>query len=116
MQTKYKDETYVFYDYANQVWGNIKTTANNLECWWVWIPRYAYLITESQNENSSNKLTETNVLFVDIDNNPMDTTKFGNTLPSIYTVHPAFDPSGEDGSKNLKGIWMSKYEPSWVQE
>ena len=102
-----------WYDYANQKWANIKTYNNSLECWWVWIPRYAYLITESQPEAAANKITETNIIFIDLDNKPIDKEKFGDTLPEGYIVHPAFTPSGSDGSKNLKGIWMSKYEPSW---
>ena len=94
-----------WYDYTKQKWANIKTEANGLECWWVWIPRYAYQMTKG--------ITEANVLFIDLDNKPMDKGKYGNTLPQIYTVSPAFTPSGSDGSKNLKGIWMSKYEASW---
>lgn len=121
-QTINPTETYVFYDYANQVWGNVKTMANNLECWWVWIPRYAYVLTESQQEALSNKLTETNIVFTDTTNKPMDTSKFGNTLPSIYTPHPAFTEKETNSNneevivKELQGIWMSKFEPSWVAE
>ena len=31
-----------WYDYNNGQWANIKTTANGLEAYWVWIPRFAY--------------------------------------------------------------------------
>ena len=96
-----------WYDYQNKVWANIKTNSNGLEAWWVWIPRYAYKITEN--------ITEANIIFVDLDDKPMDKAQFGDSLPEGYIVHPAFKPSGTDGSKNLKGIWMSKYEPSWVE-
>ena len=96
-----------WYDYQNKVWANVKTNANGLEAWWVWIPRYAYKITEN--------ITEANIIFVDLDDKPMDKAQFGDSLPAGYIVHPAFKPSGTDGSKNLKGIWMSKYEPSWVE-
>ena len=96
-----------WYDYQNKVWANVKTNANGLEAWWVWIPRYAYKITEN--------ITEANIIFVDLDDKPMDKAQFGDSLPEGYIVHPAFKPSGTDGSKNLKGIWMSKYEPSWVE-
>ena len=95
-----------WYDYQNKVWANVKTNANGLEAWWVWIPRYAYKITEN--------ITEANIIFVDLDDKPIDKAQFGDSLPEGYIVHPAFKPSGTDGSKNLKGIWMSKYEPSWV--
>ena len=94
-------KTYVLDDYQNKVWANIKTTGTKLEAWWVWIPRYAYNI-EDKNMN---------IIFVDLNNKPIG-TRYGDTLPDGYTVHSAFTPSGEDGSKNLQGIWMSKYEPS----
>ena len=81
-----------WFDYKKQVWANIKVVNpnNNLETWWVWIPRYAYNITGNS----------TSIIFVDTNNNPLT----GGTLPTNYTVHPAF----EDGKK---GIWVSKYEP-----
>ena len=83
-----------WFDYEHQVWANIKTEAYGVECWWVWIPRYAYKISSS--------ITE--VIFVDIENKPLS----GDELPEGYIVHPAF----EDGKK---GIWASKYEVSKVQ-
>lgn len=82
-----------WFDYEKQIWANIKTVANGVESWWVWIPRYAYNITG----------TETSIIFVDIANNPLT----GEKLPSNYTVHPAF-------GNNLKGIWVSKYEVSYT--
>ncbi len=97
-----------WYDYKNRIWANIKTDANGLECWWVWIPRYAYKIVDG--------ITEASIIFVDLDNKPIDKETYGDKLPEGYIVHPAFTPSGSDGSKNLKGIWMSKYEPSNKKE
>ena len=93
-----------WYSYPNKVWANIKTTGNGLEAWWVWIPRYAYSINEATKEIE--------IIFIDLDNKPMEKELYGDTLPENFIVHPAFMPSGEDGSKNLKGIWMSKYESS----
>ena len=98
-----------WYDYRNKIWANIKTYANNLECWWVWQPRYAYYISETNNE--------TDVIFIDLNNKPVDTETYGNELPEGYTVHPGFTIEDENGNtKQLKGIWMSKYEPSWVND
>ena len=81
-----------WFDYNNQIWANIKVvnTVDNLESWWVWIPRYAYNITGNS----------TSIVFIDLQDKPLD----GSTLPSNYTVHPAFE-------NNKKGIWVSKYEP-----
>ena len=97
-----------WYDYQNKIWANIKTTGNGLEAWWVWIPRYAYYVNEASKE--------VEIIFIDLDNKPFEKELYGDTLPENFTVHPAFTPSGEDGSKNLKGIWMSKYESSNVSD
>ena len=102
------NNTNTWYDYKNNVWANVKTYGNGLEAWWVWIPRYAYKITEG--------ITEVNIIFVDLNNKPIDKQSYGEELPEGYAVHPAFTPSGEDGSKNLKGIWMSKYDPNWTDD
>ena len=82
-----------WFDYENRIWANIKTTANGVEAWWVWIPRYAYNVTG----------TVTQVMFVDTANNPLS----GESLPSNYVVHPAFQ-------NDLTGIWASKYETSQI--
>ena len=92
-----------WYDYENQIWANIKVvndqgtenTDDDLESWWVWIPRYAY----------KNNGSETDVIFVDTENEPMD----GNKLPSGYAVGSAFE------GNNKTGIWISKYEPQSIE-
>ena len=102
----YEGETYTFYDYKNKIWANVKTTANDLECWWVWQPRYAYIISKLGHE--------TDVVFVNLDNTPVDKASYGNTLKPGMTVHPGFTVTDENGNKKeLKGIWMSKYSASW---
>ena len=87
-------ETYVLYDYSKNIWANIKVVTNELETWWVWIPRYAY--------NESGTTTETDVIFVDINNNPLD----GSKLPEGYALAGSFK------NNQKKGIWGSKYEPA----
>ena len=80
-----------WFNYEKQIWANIKTISNGVECWWVWIPRYAYKIEGNT----------TSVIFIDTKNRPLT----GEILPNGYIVHPAFN----DGKK---GIWASKYEIS----
>ena len=92
---------YYFYNYTNKIWANVKCSGNNLISYWVWIPRYAYKLESGQ----------ASVIFVDSNNKPLDTEKFGDTLPDGYTLHSAFKQ--DDG---LDGIWFSKYEPSKVEE
>ena len=94
-----------WYDYSKKAWANVKTNANGLECWWVWIPRYAYCINQG--------VGEMDIIFIDLNNKPIDTVNCGNTLPDNFIVHPAFTVTNSNGTvRELKGIWMSKYEPS----
>ena len=95
------NENNKWYDYNNKIWANIKTVNNGQEAWWVWIPRYAYNIRSENNID---------IIFIDTNNKPISSEYNGN-LPGDYEVHPAFNPGG----KKLKGIWVSKYEASFVQ-
>ena len=84
----------LWFDYENKIWANIKKVANGLETWWVWIPRYAY--------NASGTTEQTDIIFVDINNNPID----GSKLPSGYEIAGSFK------NNQKKGAWVSKYEPT----
>ena len=100
-QIEEKGEKYTFYDYEKKIWGNIKTTGNGQEAWWVWIPRYRYKI------NGQSSTPPIEVVYTDQEDNPAN--KERGTLGEEYIVHPAFNI----GEKKLKGIWISKYEPSY---
>ena len=94
-----------WYDYENKLWANIKTTANGQEAWWVWIPRYAYRLPDNPND-------DTEIIFVDINDRPLDTEKYGDVLPLDFTVHPAFNQDTDSNGNKLSGIWVAKYKPS----
>lgn len=87
----------LWFDYDSKIWANVKTTANEHEAWWVWVPRYAYSITN----------TQTDIKFIDTNDIPLDASSLDN-----YTVHNAFNV---DGNK-LRGLWVSKYEPTLGEE
>ena len=95
------DSGYTFADYSKnkKIWANIKCSANGIDSYWIWIPRYAYKV------DPGNKKID--IIFVDKENKPMDINKYGSTLPEGYVLHEAF--SQGDG---LTGIWFSKYEPT----
>jgi len=97
-------KTYTFADYSTDKrrWANIKTTANGLDSYWVWIPRYAYALDGTAYTSD--------IIFVDINDKPLDTETYGETLPEGYVVHEAFKQKA-----GLKGIWFSKYDPSPAQ-
>ena len=115
-----------WYDYNNGQWANIKSTANGLEAYWVWIPRFAYKLPES----STAKQIE--VAFVKNDTKTVvledgtevqgyyttDTeitsdgsglySKKTSTAADQWIIHPAFT----FGDTQLSGIWVGKYETS----
>ena len=97
--------TYTLHDYGKQIWANAKTTANGLEAWWVWVPRYAYKINGTNVTSPENPI---DVIYIDVNNKPMN-PKYNGVLPEGYEPHPAFTVNGNE----LRGIWMSKYEPSY---
>ena len=90
--------TYTWYDYANKRWANIKTTANGYEAWWVWIPRYAYRLPDNPND-------DTEIIFIDTNNQPLDTEKYGSTLPVGFKVHSAFDQDTDGSGNKLSGSY-----------
>ena len=84
-------ETYILYDYKNQIWANLKIKTSSLETNWTWIPRYSY----------SNSGTKTTSVFVNTSNELL------NGEEGTYTIAPSFE------GNELKGIWVSKFEPSY---
>ena len=102
-----------WYDYTEGVnhWANIKTTGGKNDCYWVWIPRYAYQVP-----TKSGTAQTINIKFLKEDTNiPIgETQAITNTIPTegSWVVHPAFTNAGNGGFGELKGIWIAKYEAS----
>ena len=88
-----------WYDYENGKWANIKTTneEEGLEAYWVWIPRYEYIVP------TSTTATEIEVKFIKTSQTQAD---------EGYTIHPAFTNEGNGGFGELDGIWVAKFEAS----
>ena len=106
-----------WYDYTEGVnkWANVKTTGGGNDCYWVWIPRYAYKVP---NRNSAETIE---VKFLEgTTDNPIDKSSItisNNTTEESWNVHPAFwwdkDNDGvKDEGEQLTGIWVAKYEAS----
>ena len=102
-----------WYDYTQGVnhWANVKTTGGGNDCYWVWIPRYAYKVP-----TRSSKAETIEIKFLKDDTNiPIgETTEITNTTPTPgeWVVHPAFTNVGNGGFGNLTGIWVAKFEAS----
>ena len=83
---------YTFHSYnkdtsKNRVWANVKTTGNELECWWVWIPRYAYKINGPVID----------IIFINLENVPMN-PKYIEQIPNEHTV------------ENTKGLGIAEFQ------
>ena len=122
-------------------WANAKVTVDNVDSYFVWIPRYAYRIiyfdsADSANEYRAGTLTEEQALadnkiegysdargIVDTEGK----TKEGVSVQTAISIddkylktHPVFDGdvnyggwAEDDGTPvKLQGIWVAKYEAS----
>lgn len=102
-----------WYDYTNGVnhWANVKTTGGENDCYWVWIPRYAYKVP-----TKGNTAETIEVKFLQGTSNiPIgEAEAITNTTPTPgqWVVHPAFTTAGNGGFGELTGIWVAKFEAS----
>ncbi len=82
-----------WYDYTSGTnhWANIKTTGGGNDCYWVWIPRYAYCITEGYHKNTAGTI---DIKFLQgTTNTPIDGSNIeikNQTGAGNWNVHPAF--------------------------
>lgn len=109
-----------WYDYTQGVnhWANVKTTGGGNDCYWVWIPRYAYCITTGYHSDTAGTI---DIKFLQgTTNTPIDGSSItisNSSGSGNWNVHPAFwwdkDNDGvEDEGEQLTGIWVAKYEAS----
>ncbi len=109
-----------WYDYKNQKWANAvilrdgkvdpgenqPIEENDIESYFVWIPRYRYQIFDEGNYNGlttkTNKEQIIQVVFESKDEEVQNGSKEGEWL-----THPAFT------SFNINGIWVGKFETGY---
>ena len=102
-----------WYDYTAGVnhYANIKTTGGGNDCYWVWIPRYAYKVP-----TKSGTAQTIEIKFLKDDTNiPIGETETITNItptPGTWVVHPAFTNVGNGGFGELTGIWVAKFEAS----
>ena len=87
-----------WYNYRNGQWANIKTEANGIPSYWVWIPRFAY-----KQSDLTGTIKQIDVKFVGTD---VTSTNVSTSIGAGYAVHPAFN----FGGTQLEGFWVAKYE------
>ena len=109
-----------WYDYTEGVnhWANVKTTGGGNDCYWVWIPRFAYCITEGYHTNTAGTI---DIKYLQgTTNTPIDKSSITISNASgsgNWNVHPAFwfdknNNGVEDEGEQLTGIWVAKFEAS----
>ena len=94
-----------WFNYDNALWANAKTTDGS---YWVWIPRFEYKITYTDESNYANG-GNIDVKLIDV----------SQTTPDKgYIIHPAFTNESstnyENGgwNKEISGFWAAKFEMS----
>ena len=106
------DDTNSSYDYNNQQWANAKVTIDEVDSYFVWIPRYEYKITYNTPGTPSDGGT------IDVKFIPTTQTE----ADEGYIIHPAFTNDSSNNYENggwdseLAGIWVGKYETSLVNK
>ena len=95
-------------------WANAITSDGSM---WVWIPRYAYKITEGYHTNQAGTIE---VAFLGVDNRFLNGEKGALTTnpeeegagTTKWLVHPAFTAKAEYGGGfgEIPGIWVGKFE------
>ena len=85
-----------WYDYAEQKWANVVCRNNGNEIYYVWIPRYEYV---TSNTNQTVK-----AVFIP---KTQETADDGYTIPEAFTWE---DPNDSSKVVQLSGFWSSKYK------
>lgn len=80
-----------WYDYTNAKWANIVTTANGKTAYWVWIPRYQFKTSSTEQKTIVKFINGT-----------------GTEVETGYVIPEAFTFAG----KQLTGYWIAKYQMS----
>ena len=99
-------------------WANAMTADGSM---WVWIPRYAYKITEGYHTNQAGTIE---VAFLDTSNKFLN-GETGEITTNVedpeagrtkWLVHPAFTSNAEAGGGfgEIPGIWVGKFEVTGV--
>lgn len=134
-----------WYDYESKQWANIMLTDGlvvegiqdaktatlqemkgkkvaEVGSMFVWIPRYAYRITENYHKGGDSIVGKVDICFLkEATNEPVregttiveyneTTTNHYTTFPEGYVVHPAFQYE-----QNVTGIWVAKFEASHTE-
>ena len=109
-----------WYNYDDKKWANVETEDGSM---WVWIPRFAYKINSVSQTVDVKFLIGTTDKYFDEEGNEQTAkrVKEGADTSTDYYVHPAFtnekavDFKNGGWDKELRGIWVAKFEAGYAQ-
>ena len=107
-----------WYNYEQKQWANAESSDNSL---WVWIPRFAYKITYTNDVNKSEGGSIDVVFLNGTSNDYYKNGVLTDATLENYVVHPCFKSTSNSGytngewNKNLTGIWVAKFEAGFQQ-
>lgn len=101
-------DNWVNYDVSQKRWANIKTTGGGNECYWVWIPRFAYKVPSKPTTSKP----EAETIEVELLEGLSGPGFNPNPRPGDWVTHPAFTDEGNGGLGELTGFWVAKFEAS----
>ena len=111
-----------WYDYNGKKWANAQTEDGSM---WVWIPRYAYKVNETNKTFDIKFLIGTTDNYYDESGKIQTAKRCTSSNANVdtktgYTVHPAFTDETSIGYRNggwdkeLTGIWVAKFEAGYA--
>ena len=111
-----------WYNYEEKKWANARTEDGSM---WVWIPRFAYRINESNQTVDVVFLQGTSNNYYDENGILREAKRCKNADDIIdttegFTVHPAFTDESSIGFRNggwdseIEGIWVAKFEAGYA--
>ena len=110
-----------WYNYDEKKWANVETEDGSM---WVWIPRFAYKINSENQTVHVKFLIGTTDKYFDKDGNEQTAkrvTESGVNTSNDYYVHPSFtnektvDYKNGGWDRELRGIWVAKFEAGYAQ-
>ncbi len=116
---EFKEDSW--YNYDEKKWANVETEDGSM---WVWIPRFAYKINSENQTVHVKFLIGTTDKYFDKDGNEQTAkrvTESGVNTSNDYYVHPAFTNEKAVDFKNggwdreLRGIWVAKFEAGYAK-
>ena len=110
----YEEQTATTENGGTSQWANAKLTIDGVDSYFVWIPRYAYKINNTNNIIDVKFIKNTGTIAAD--GTPC---KYADdptlNIDTDYIIHPAFTTNADLGGgwdTELSGIWVGKYESS----